>query len=145
MIPTLRRPLIARGGERPIGLTPFERYMAVDERAGWPMTFFMEVDLVGDLDREAFDEALRAAVAEQPLLSARLERTLLGGHRWRPYRFTAPPVEWLADLPPGEAPVTGVRPSSARPGAFTEAVAGDGGRPPEFGRAVERWLESGPT
>ena len=62
-------------------LIPFERYMLVDDRPGYPMSFVFVVELAGTPDRTALEAAFQAALARHPLLSARLAVALGPGHR----------------------------------------------------------------
>ena len=49
-------------GVFPLHMTPFESYMFVDDTPNYPMTFVMEYELVGDIDREAFQAAFDQAL-----------------------------------------------------------------------------------
>jgi len=90
----------------PLPLVPFEHYMVADDRAGYPMTFPVRVELEGEPNRKAMDAALDDAIQRHPLLSSRLTRR---GTRlyWEP--GTEPTrIEWTtsdgqSDSLPGQA------------------------------------------
>ena len=65
----------------PLPLVPFERYMVLDDRSGYPMSFVAIVELRGDPDRTAMEAAVLDAVARHPLLTARLRRAGMK-HAW---------------------------------------------------------------
>ena len=46
----------------PLPLVPFEHYMLADDRADYPMTFFMRLHFRGRFDRGRLDNALRCRV-----------------------------------------------------------------------------------
>lgn len=54
----------------PSHLTPFEYYMATDDRPRYPMTFIVRFEFLGDVNREVLDKALDAALERHPLLQA---------------------------------------------------------------------------
>lgn len=81
----------------PLRLTPFEQYMLVDDRRSYPMAFFIEVDLSGDLFRDAFMSALERALERHPLLTARVETSWRGWH-WIDARIP-PKVQWFVGDP----------------------------------------------
>lgn len=58
----------------PLPLTPFERYMLVDDRAGYPMTYAHVVDLHGKIDQPAMESAVLAALARHPLTCAKVRQ-----------------------------------------------------------------------
>jgi hypothetical protein len=66
----------------PLPITAFERYMWLDSRSTNPMGYFYKLTCSGTLDREAFLDALKAAVSRHPLLRARLEGDPLSPARW---------------------------------------------------------------
>ena len=63
----------------PLPLTVFERYMLLDDRPEYPMTFPMEFEFQGEVERGALEAALDEALARHPLLSARMEEGGRGG------------------------------------------------------------------
>jgi hypothetical protein len=54
----------------PLPLVPFEHYMLTDDRADYPMTFFLQLRFAGSMDQPRFRAALDSAVALHPLLRA---------------------------------------------------------------------------
>lgn len=56
-------------------LTPFERYMMLDERAGYPMSFPMIWHVTGDIDKGLFNEAFQQALTWHPLLRGRVGKS----------------------------------------------------------------------
>src|SRR5579871_4203873 len=63
--------------ERPIDhkwlrLTPFEEYMLFDDRAGWPMTFWIRLLFSKPLETDRLSRAMLATSAQHPLLSTRV-------------------------------------------------------------------------
>jgi hypothetical protein len=54
----------------PLNLTPFEDYMLWDDRPDYPMTFVVELEFQGQIDRAALESALVDALARHPLLQA---------------------------------------------------------------------------
>ncbi|MDB2687360.1 chromosome condensation protein [Mariniblastus sp.] len=54
----------------PLHMTSFEHYMFVDDRPAHPMTFVVQLHLSGQLDREAFTDAVEASLTRHPLLTA---------------------------------------------------------------------------
>lgn len=52
----------------PLHLTPFENYMLVDDSAAYPMTFVVQLEFSGKLDRGAFEKAVGQALPRHPLL-----------------------------------------------------------------------------
>ena len=82
----------------PLSLTPFERYMAVDDRPGYPMTFAAALELCGSVSHGALEQAVANLRTRHPLLGARLHGS---GRKsfWRPVDEGFPQVEWC-DTPP---------------------------------------------
>ncbi len=70
--PTLMNQPTRPASERvfPLNLTPFEEYMDWDDRDEYPMTFIVELEFTGKLDRQALEAALPEALARHPLLRA---------------------------------------------------------------------------
>ena len=82
----------------PLPLAAFEEYMLRDDRPAFPMTFFIELTLSGNLDRTAFAAALEHAVARHPLLGCVAVRN---GGRWNWVPNQRPPaVIWAEGEPP---------------------------------------------
>ena len=70
-------------------MTPFERYMLADDRPQYPMTFFMQFDFDGDVQRDCWEQAYREVVSRHPLLNARVENG-----RWRAAGEESPEHHW---------------------------------------------------
>ncbi|MBA4017499.1 MAG: hypothetical protein C0483_10035 [Pirellula sp.] len=68
----------------PLPLTPFERFMVLDDRPGFPMAFYGELRFTGELRRKEFEEALHASLRYHPLLRARVDADDEGTLRWLP-------------------------------------------------------------
>jgi len=81
----------------PLRFTSFEEYMLTDDRRDYPMAFFIEIDLGGELSREAFMAALERALPRHPLLTARAESSWRGWH-WIDSQIP-PKVEWFVGDP----------------------------------------------
>ncbi|MHC2066316.1 hypothetical protein ACYFX5_02500 [Bremerella sp. T1] len=78
---------------RQLPLTPFERYMVVDDRDSHPMTFHYEVTFEGTVDRTILEDTLRTAVARHPLLTA----AIVGrgnGMSWQTGTHATPRIHW---------------------------------------------------
>ena len=54
----------------PLHTTSFEHYMLTDDRRDYPMSFVVQLELSGALDRESFEQSVSAAVERHPLLTA---------------------------------------------------------------------------
>ena len=68
----------------PLPLTPFERFMVLDDRPGFPMAFFGELRFRGELRRKEFEHALQASLRNHPLLRAQVDTDDVGVMRWLP-------------------------------------------------------------
>lgn len=66
----------------PLPLTPFEESMLVDDQPAYPWNMLLRLRFTGNLDRDIFTAALRAAVQRHPLLCARVRKTWLGRYVW---------------------------------------------------------------
>ena len=80
------------GRHRDLSLTAFERYMVVDARPHYPMTFGVNFHIEGSLNRERLESAFKSVTALHPLLSARLTSA-----RWQ-LGCDPPQLQW-SDLP----------------------------------------------
>lgn len=60
-------------GVFPLPLAAFERFMLLDDRPQWPMTFCVQLQFRGSLDRVAFEGAVRDSLVRHPLLRSRVE------------------------------------------------------------------------
>ncbi len=86
----------------PLPLVPFERYMVADDRPGYPMTFFIRVEVEGVPDRAAMDAAFADALARNPLLTACVVRRGIRLH-WVPSKKPLPTLRW--DVGDAEPPL----------------------------------------
>ncbi len=59
----------------PLPLTAFEEVMLADDRADFPMCFFIEIGLLGSLSQECLESAFREAIRRHPLLNANVIRS----------------------------------------------------------------------
>jgi NRPS condensation-like uncharacterized protein len=82
----------------PLRLTPFERYMTLDDRPNYPMTFAAALELRGAVSPEALQQAVASLGARHPLIEARLSQS---GRKsaWKASRRASVRVEWC-DTPP---------------------------------------------
>ena len=70
----------------PLHLSPIESFMLADDQPGYPMTFVIHLQLAGQIDRRAFEDALAEALQRHPLLrrSSRLPKGACRvGCRWK--------------------------------------------------------------
>jgi hypothetical protein len=58
----------------PMQLAAFEQYMLIDDHPDYPITFFIQFRLLGQLNIQAIADAYREAVLRHPLLCCRVER-----------------------------------------------------------------------
>ncbi|MBI2823325.1 MAG: hypothetical protein HYX69_01395 [Planctomycetia bacterium] len=65
----------------PLPLAPFESYMLADDRAAYPMVFYLRLSLSGELDGARFEAAMRCAVDRHPLLRS-IVREAAGEQCW---------------------------------------------------------------
>ncbi|HEY4312710.1 MAG TPA: hypothetical protein VGN12_24890 [Pirellulales bacterium] len=77
-----------------LALTPFEEYMLADDRPRWPMTFFLKAEVRGQLDHEAWRQALAETALRHPLLHRLLEGNEATGYRWSTKVAPAPVIRW---------------------------------------------------
>ena len=87
----------------PLPLTPFERYMVLDNRAAYPMTMLGQVDFDGVFRKDLLEKAVARALERHPML-----RTTVRGRRvWRQPvpADTLSAVRWLpwSEETPAEA------------------------------------------
>jgi hypothetical protein len=78
----------------PLRLTTFEKYMLWDDRPDYPMSFVVQLKLLGRLEREAFVAAVDAAVLRHPLLRALVRAGRRGGPVWELAADPRPPIRW---------------------------------------------------
>lgn len=92
----------------PLYLTPFEEYMLWDDRADYPMTFVVNMEFDGKLDRDAITNALPLALSRHPLLQANVKPAKKNRDCWVAAERPAVEISWGAideplELPRGEA------------------------------------------
>lgn len=87
----------------PLALTPFERYMVLDDRPDHPMIFLAVIDFDGVFEKDLLERAVTMALERHPMLRS----TVRGRREWRePSPANALDViRWLpwSDEMPGEA------------------------------------------
>ena len=66
----------------PLRLSPIELFMLADDQPGYSMSFFIQLQLSGQLERAAFDAALDEALERHPLLRAWIETDTGGALCW---------------------------------------------------------------
>jgi hypothetical protein len=79
----------------PLPLTPFEKFLLLDDRPDYPMTFFGELRFSGELRREPFEHSLALAAARNPLLRARVDDDATPP-RWTPADPYVPLDDWAS-------------------------------------------------
>ena len=92
----------------PLRLSPLELLMIADDQVGYPMSFFIQLQLQGQIDRGAFEESLDEALQRHPLLRACIETGRGGQPFWVAAKVTRPQGDWGAEheaivCPHGEA------------------------------------------
>ncbi len=92
----------------PLTPTPFERYMLVEDRPAYSMSFVIVAELDGRADETAMRQAIRCALQRHPMLTARLVRRR-GRTNWVG-STTEPTIVWH-DSATGSAPATRPNPS----------------------------------
>jgi hypothetical protein len=78
----------------PLHLSPIEIFMLADDRRGHPMTFVIQLQLSGRIDRRAFEAALAEALQRHPLLRARIEAGKGDLPCWMPAEDQGPELDW---------------------------------------------------
>jgi NRPS condensation-like uncharacterized protein len=80
----------------PLHLTPFEHYMLIDDRPRYPMTFIVQLEMSGKIDREAFTQAVKQALLRHPLLTAIIGPGKQGKDCWIAATDSQPLLDWGA-------------------------------------------------
>ena len=88
----------------PLHMTSFEHYMFVDDRAAHPMTFVVQLQMSGQLDREAFTNAVETALTRHPLLAAVIGPGKGGKDCWIKAPNLEPVLDWGKPNDPIEFP-----------------------------------------
>ena len=78
----------------PLYLTPFETYMFLDDRPEWPMTFTVQLEFSGEIDRDAFEYGLENALQRHPLCRAFIRPAKQGKDCWVDAKGTRPFLHW---------------------------------------------------
>jgi len=88
----------------PLHLAIMERFMMLDDRPGFPMTFVIELTLAGQIDKSAWEEALVRALEHQPLLTSVLGQAKGGKTCWVATEHPYPRCNWATEGVPIERP-----------------------------------------
>jgi hypothetical protein len=91
---TPQSPVASTADLFPLPLSPFERYMTLDDTAAYPMMFVLMIKLKGNLLREPFGEAVRFAVERHPLVASHIRNVRGKGLCWVPAAMPIPRVCW---------------------------------------------------
>ncbi len=78
----------------PLPLNLFERYMLLDDRPDYPMTFALQARFMGQVRPAAFEAALEETVERHPLLHALVEMNARGGGVWVDAGLGSPALTW---------------------------------------------------
>ena len=88
----------------PLHLSPIEIFMLADDQRGHPMTFVIQLQLSGQIDRRALEAALAEALERHPLLRARIEAGKGDLPCWMPAEDQGPEVDWGPEGTPMACP-----------------------------------------
>ena len=66
----------------PLHLTPFEYYMDIEDRSRYPMTFVVQFEFSGSVNRDSMETALDVALDRHPLLQAILRTAKQNSECW---------------------------------------------------------------
>jgi NRPS condensation-like uncharacterized protein len=86
----------------PLSLTPLEKFFLADVRASHPMTFWVYLELAGNVDAEKIQTAYCAALRRHPLLRAYARPGRKGRLYWTEADDSAARITWLATDEPIE-------------------------------------------
>jgi NRPS condensation-like uncharacterized protein len=78
----------------PLHLTPFESYMLHDDSSQYPMTFILQFEFEGCLDRNAFQLAVDRALLRQPMLRCHIRPAKGGRDCWVRTESYDSQVQW---------------------------------------------------
>ena len=76
--------IAADEGVFPLPLSPFERYMVLDDSDAYPMSIVLIARLKGDLRRAVFEESVEFALRRHPLLMSKISKVRGLGWCWIP-------------------------------------------------------------
>jgi len=78
----------------PLPLTLFERYMLLDDRRHYPMTFAVQARFRGKARRKIFEQALEDVARRHPLLQATVRRRFGQRPVWQAAASSRPCLDW---------------------------------------------------
>ena len=78
----------------PLRLSPIELFMIADDQVGYPMSFFIQLQFYGQIERGAFEGALDEALNRHPLLRAWIETGRGGFPFWVSAKGQLPDGDW---------------------------------------------------
>jgi hypothetical protein len=84
----------------PLQLSPLENMMVADDRPAYPMTFFVQLRLLGQVSEEAFVDATRDALERHPLLRSIIALRKANRPCWVEATGHEPLVDWAAEGTP---------------------------------------------
>ncbi|MHB1033666.1 MAG: hypothetical protein ACYC35_27040 [Pirellulales bacterium] len=88
----------------PLHLTPIELFMLADDQPGYPMTFVIQLELSGRIDRVAFEQALLEALERHPLLRAWIQSVKGDLPCWVLAEDPQPALDWASEGTPMVCP-----------------------------------------
>ena len=88
----------------PLYFSPIESLFMADDRPDYPMAFIVQMTFTGNVNREAFETALLAALARHPLLKSHRQLAKQGLPCWVSAPDTMPVVDWGNEGDPVEMP-----------------------------------------
>ncbi|MBN1587930.1 MAG: hypothetical protein JW888_00280 [Pirellulales bacterium] len=84
----------------PLPLVVFEKYILLDHRPDYPMTYCLTFDFRGHFDRPALDDSLEEVLPRHPLFTARVKRLPWKGLCWISEGGSFPRIDWdTLDVP----------------------------------------------
>ena len=78
----------------PLHLTPFENYMLHDDSPEYPMTFILQFEFEGCIDRHTFQNAVDRALVRQPMLRCHIRPAKGGRNCWVATESYDSQVQW---------------------------------------------------
>jgi len=96
-------------------LAPFEQYMLQDDRAEYPMVFFLRLKFHGLLDQATFKNSLDRVAGRHPLLQS-VVRTVDGVACWTPAEDPTPFLSWESSDKPIDRAAAGPNDLTQRTG-----------------------------
>ena len=101
---TTETPATAKQRLFPLHLSPIEIYMLADDHPGHPMSFVVQVQLSGQIEREAFESVLDEALDRHPLLRAHIASGKGDAPCWKLASESRRDVDWGSDEEPMTCP-----------------------------------------